>query len=176
MKTRTIGIVFLLCCGIAAAGCAKKEVVKQDEPLAQTATPPAETTTPVQDQQAAKDTTVTDESLKDVMAFDTIYFDFDSFTLSDAARATLDKNAQSMLKRSGDKVRLEGNCDERGSDEYNLALGEKRAKAALNYLLTLGVPQDRLSVISYGEEKPADQGHDEAAWAKNRRVEFIIAK
>jgi peptidoglycan-associated lipoprotein len=176
MKTRTIGIVFLLCCGIAAAGCAKKEVVKQDEPLAQTAAPSAETTTPVQDQQAAKDTTVTDESLKDVMAFDTIYFDFDSFTLSDAARATLDKNAQSMLKRSGDKIRLEGNCDERGSDEYNLALGEKRAKAALNYLLTLGVPQDRLSVISYGEEKPADQGHDEAAWAKNRRVEFIIQK
>ncbi len=176
MKTRTIGIMFLLCCGIAAAGCAKKEVVKQEEPLAQTATPPAETTTPVQDQQAAKDTTVTDESLKDVMAFETIYFDFDSFVLKEDARAILEQNAQLIQKRAGSKVRLEGHCDEQGSDEYNLALGEKRAKAALNYLLTLGVPQDRLSVISYGEEKPASQGHDEAAWAKNRRVEFIIQK
>lgn len=177
MKTRTIGIMFLLCCGIAAAaGCAKKEVVKQDQAITQPPVAPPKDTTPVQDQQAAKDTTVADENLKDVMAFDTIYFDFDSFVLSDAARAMLDKNAQLMLKRTGDKIRLEGNCDERGSDEYNLALGEKRAKAALNYLLTLGVPQERLNVISYGEEKPANQGHDEAAWAKNRRVDFIILK
>ncbi len=178
MKTRTIGMMLLLCCGlVAAAGCAKKEVVKQDETLAQPAvTPPKEPATPVQDQQAAKDTTAKEEGLKEASAFETIYFDFDSFTLSDAARAILDKNAQFMLKRTGDKIRLEGNCDERGSDEYNLALGEKRAKAALNYLLTLGVPQDRLSVISYGEEKPADPGHDEAAWAKNRRVDFVIIK
>ncbi len=178
MKTRTIGMMLLLCCGIfAAAGCAKKEVVKQDETLAQTAAQPKETATPVQDQQAAKDTTVKDEGMKETaMAFETIYFDFDSFALSDAARATLDKNAQLLQKKTGDKIRLEGNCDERGSDEYNLALGEKRAKAALNYLLTLGVPQDSLSVISYGKEKPVDPGHDEAAWAKNRRVDFVIVK
>lgn len=178
MKTRTIGMMLLLCCGIfAAAGCAKKEVVKQDETPAQTVAQPKETATPVQDQQAAKDTTVKDEGLNDAaLAFETIYFDFDSFTLTDAARASLDKSAQLMQKKAGDKVRLEGNCDERGSDEYNLALGEKRAKAALNYLLTLGVPQDRLSVISYGKEKPADPGHDEAAWAKNRRVDFTIVK
>lgn len=179
MKTRTIGMMLLLCCGIvAAAGCAKKEVVKQDEAVVQTpVAPPKEPATPVQDQQAAKDTTVKDEGMKEAaLAFETIYFDFDSFTLSDSARAILDKNAQLLQKKTGDKVRLEGNCDERGSDEYNLALGEKRAKSALNYLLTLGVPQDRLSVISYGKEKPADPGHDEAAWAKNRRVDFVIVK
>jgi peptidoglycan-associated lipoprotein len=80
-----------------------------------------------------------------------------------------------MIKKdSAAKVRIEGNCDERGSDEYNLALGEKRAKAAMEYLVTLGIPAERLSVISYGKEKPADPGHDEAAWAKNRRDEFVV--
>ena len=81
-----------------------------------------------------------------------------------------------MKKNSALKVRIEGHCDERGSDEYNLALGERRAKAAMNYLVTLGIADKRLSVISYGKEKPVDPGHDEAAWAKNRRAEFVIQK
>jgi peptidoglycan-associated lipoprotein len=80
------------------------------------------------------------------------------------------------MKNNSLKVQIEGNCDERGSDEYNLALGEKRAKSAMKYLETLGVPAERLSVISYGKEKPADPGHDEAAWAKNRRDEFVLIK
>ncbi|HYS43726.1 MAG TPA: OmpA family protein, partial [Geobacteraceae bacterium] len=89
----------------------------------------------------------------------------------------LNKNAEYLLKKSVSlKIQIEGHCDERGSDEYNLALGEKRAKAALNYLVTLGVPAARLSFISYGKEKPADPGHDDAAWAKNRRDEFAIVK
>jgi peptidoglycan-associated lipoprotein len=74
------------------------------------------------------------------------------------------------------RVSIEGHCDERGSDEYNLALGEKRAKAAMSYLVTLGVPAARLSIISYGEEKPLDAGHGEDVWAKNRRAEFVIVK
>jgi peptidoglycan-associated lipoprotein len=73
-------------------------------------------------------------------------------------------------------VQIQGNCDERGSDEYNLALGERRAKVAMDYLATLGVPAERLSIISYGKEKPVDPGHDEAAWAKNRRDDFAIIK
>lgn len=72
------------------------------------------------------------------------------------------------------KIQIEGHCDERGSDAYNLALGERRAKAALQYLVTLGIPDKRLSVISYGKEKPADPGHDETSWSKNRRDEFVI--
>ena len=71
-------------------------------------------------------------------------------------------------------MRIEGHCDERGSDEYNLALGEQRAQAAARYLTTLGISGERLSTISFGKEKPADPGHDENAWAKNRRDEFII--
>jgi len=106
----------------------------------------------------------------------TIYFDYDSYTLRQEERDTLYSNAEYMLKKFKGKVKLEGHCDERGSDEYNLALGENRAKTALNYLLTLGVPEERLSIISYGKEKPVDDGHTEEAWAKNRRVEFTIVK
>ena len=71
-------------------------------------------------------------------------------------------------------VQIQGHCDERGTNEYNLALGERRAMAAYNYLVTLGVPGDRLSTISYGEEMPVDPGHNEEAWAKNRRDEFKV--
>jgi peptidoglycan-associated lipoprotein len=105
-----------------------------------------------------------------------INFAFDSYALSQASRDTLYSNAEYLLKKYKGKIVLEGHCDERGSDEYNIALGENRAKAAMNYLLTLGVPADQLSVVSYGKERPLDPGHDEAAWAKNRRVEFTPAK
>jgi len=106
----------------------------------------------------------------------TINFDFDSYVLSQSARDILYNNADYLLKKYKGKVKLEGHCDERGSDEYNLALGENRSKAALNYLLTLGVPADQLSIISYGKERPLDTGSTEEAWAKNRRVEFTIIK
>ena len=109
-------------------------------------------------------------------ALEKIYFDFDSFVLSGQSRDSLSRDAKLLLKNGSAKVQIEGHCDERGSDEYNLALGEKRAKAAMNYLVTLGVPSSQLSFISYGKEKPADSGHDEAAWAKNRRDEFVVIK
>ena len=101
-----------------------------------------------------------------------INFEFDSFALSQQARDILYANAEYLLKNYKGKLKLEGHCDERGSDEYNLALGENRAKAALNYLLTLGVPASQLSIISYGKERPLDPASTEEAWAKNRRVEF----
>jgi len=103
-----------------------------------------------------------------------IYYDYDSYVLTEPAKRILDEKISFLKRYARVRVTVEGHCYERGTTEYNLAL--ERAKAALNYLLTLGIPQDRLSVISYGEEKPADQGHDEAAWAKNRRVDFIIQK
>jgi peptidoglycan-associated lipoprotein len=110
-------------------------------------------------------------------AFETIYFDFDKSDLRQDARDVLSKNANILLKEKPTaKVQIAGNCDERGSAEYNLALGERRAKSAEQYLITLGVAADRLSIISYGKEKPAVEGNDEAAWAKNRRDEFVIVK
>jgi len=101
-----------------------------------------------------------------------IHFDFDQFTLSPEARQTLAANATIIKAAPGLRVRIEGHCDERGSDEYNLALGERRAQAAKDYLVSLGVPTDRLELISYGEELPLDPASNEAAWAKNRRAEF----
>ncbi len=105
-----------------------------------------------------------------------IHFDFDSYLLTQPSRDKLYSNADFILKKYRGKIKLEGHCDERGTDEYNLALGENRAKSALNYLLTLGVPAEQLSIISYGEERPLDNGHTEEAWAMNRRVEFAIVK
>jgi peptidoglycan-associated lipoprotein len=101
-----------------------------------------------------------------------INFDFDQFTLSAEARAILGENAKYLNAMSNVQVVIEGHCDERGSDEYNLALGESRALAAKSYLVSLGISANRLSVISYGEEKPLVKASGEEAWAQNRRAEF----
>jgi peptidoglycan-associated lipoprotein len=103
-----------------------------------------------------------------------IYFAFDRYDLSDEARRILTENAKTALAHPSLVIQIEGHCDERGSSEYNLALGERRAVSAKLYLIRLGVKGDQLSTISYGEEMPADPGHTEAAWAKNRRCHFII--
>lgn len=105
-----------------------------------------------------------------------IYFDFDKSNLKTDATATLDKNAEWLSKNPTHKIRIEGNCDERGTIEYNVALGERRANSAKQYLIKLGVAADRLSTISYGKEKPLNPGHDEAAWAKNRRDDFKVVE
>ena len=104
----------------------------------------------------------------------TVYFDFDKFNLRADARASLDQNI-ALLKEFPDAiVKLEGHCDERGTVEYNIALGEKRADAAKTYLVNNGIQANRVSTISYGKERPVDPRHTEDAWAKNRRVEFKI--
>ena len=105
-----------------------------------------------------------------------VYFDFDKSELKADARATLDKKAAWLRANSGYKVRIEGHCDERGTSEYNMALGERRANAAWKYLNALGVSGKRMYTISYGELMPADPGHNERAWAKNRRDEFKLVK
>ncbi len=103
----------------------------------------------------------------------TIYFDFDRSELKAEARGVLKGIAEAM-NGNDLSVRIEGHCDERGTSEYNMALGERRAQAAKRYLIQLGVPGSRLSTISYGEEKPADSGHNEGAWSRNRRDEFTV--
>ena len=103
-----------------------------------------------------------------------IQFDFDKADLRPDAVQTLSGNAGRIKQESGLNVRIEGHCDERGTVEYNLALGDRRARAAKEYLVSQGVPAGRLSTISYGKEKPLDPGHTEAAWAQNRRDEFLF--
>jgi peptidoglycan-associated lipoprotein len=103
-----------------------------------------------------------------------IHFDFDRADLRSDAIQTLTENASSIKTHSGIPIRIEGHCDERGTTEYNLALGDRRARAAKEYLVSAGVPAQRLRTISYGKEKPLDPGHSESAWASNRRAEFVF--
>ncbi|QWV92953.1 peptidoglycan-associated lipoprotein Pal [Geomonas oryzisoli] len=199
MKKTLKRLAPVLCTGVFIfSGCAKQQAVKSDQPVAPSATTqqaaPAKVQAPAAPQQAMPMTTalpatsikaepiqsqpaaLTNNEAALAGALEKIYFDFDSDVLSDAARKTLTENYAKLKATPNVKIRIEGNCDERGSDEYNLALSERRAQSAMKYLVSLGIPASRLSTIGYGEEKPAVAGHDEAAWAKNRRDEFSINK
>jgi peptidoglycan-associated lipoprotein len=105
-----------------------------------------------------------------------VHFDLDSAALGDEARATLEKHALWLQGHRDVKVTVEGHCDERGTVDYNLALGEQRARAAREYLVSLGVSAARLRVVSYGKERPLDPGNNEAAWARNRRAHFAVSR
>lgn len=179
---------------LIAGGCANKEAVKKEEavvpPVAVEKAEPAkpieavEQAPPVEQVKPAQEEVVSsvaptagEKSAVAESSFEIVYFDFDKSDLRQDARDVLSKNAETILKSfAGAKIQIEGHCDERGSAEYNLALGEHRAKSVLKYLTTLGVKAENLSAISYGEEKPAVKGSDEGAWAKNRRAEFVIIK
>jgi peptidoglycan-associated lipoprotein len=102
------------------------------------------------------------------------FFDFDDFTLRNDAKSALDNDAKYLEKNAGARINVEGHCDERGSVEYNLALGEKRAKSAKDYLVSYGIAANRITTISYGKERPFAQGHDESAWSQNRRAHFVV--
>ncbi len=104
----------------------------------------------------------------------TVYFDFDKFDLRDDTKTSLSVNYELLSEFTDAIIKIEGHCDERGTVEYNLSLGEKRAKAVMDYLTGLGINAARLSVISYGKERPVDTGSNEDAWSKNRRCEFRI--
>lgn len=177
MKNSFKGLVVALgAVAVMAAGCAKEEVVKKDEPVFEQQTvapapppPPVEAPAPapvVQEEVAAK--------ASEVVQLETVYFDFDRSDLRQDTRDVLSRNAEAILKSASAKIKIEGHCDERGSDEYNLALGDRRANSVAQYLINLGVSADRISTISFGKEKPAVEGSDEAAWAKNRRAEFVV--
>jgi peptidoglycan-associated lipoprotein len=151
-----LGLVFSGCC------CPKKKAV---EPPAETVAAPPEV-----------NEEVPPPAPEPAVSLDPIYFDFDKSAITSDAKAILDKNAEWISKNPTAKIRVEGNCDERGTNEYNMALGERRANTAKQYLLNLGVSADRLTMVSYGEEKPMDPGHDEAAWTKNRRDDFKVVE
>lgn len=152
---------------VALTGCAKKAKVTEAAAPAAPAAAAAPAATAPAAAQTAGVSVVTEAGLERV------HFEFDSYTLDDAAKRVLGQNAEWLKANAGAKITIEGHCDERGSDTYNLALGENRAKAAKAFLVTLGVAGDRINLISYGEEKPLDPASTEAAWAKNRRAEFV---
>ena len=103
-----------------------------------------------------------------------VHFDFDKSNITDESAQVLQRKAQALRQYANFKIQIQGNCDDRGSNEYNLALGQRRAESVRKYLVSLGISPDRLSTISFGEERPIAQGQNEQAWAMNRRDEFVI--
>lgn len=170
-----LSVVFFALSFVWFASCAKRVVEDEGRVVAEQ-----------DDMQGVKGEGVTEEELeaarrkvaelreKESIKISNIYFAFDDFSLSEEAKKTLLEDAAWLLNNPQEEVVIEGHCDERGTAEYNIALGERRANSAKRYLMNLGVKPGQLSTISYGEEKPADPGHDEEAWAKNRRAEFVI--
>lgn len=191
MRNYSYGLLVVLCSAFLLGGCAKKEVVKAEEPVVPAVAspeappvvpePPPPPPVPTVKAEVVPEQVVTPEQPQKIVppepvqkiTLETIHFDFDSSELREPDRNILTINAGILMNKLKGNVQVEGHCDERGSAEYNLALGERRARGAMKYLVTLGVPDDRLSIISYGKEKPIDPGHDEEAWAKNRRAEFV---
>lgn len=111
---------------------------------------------------------------KDAFLNEHVYFDFDKYNIRADMEPVLQSKADYMAANENLTVEVQGHCDERGTEAYNMALGDRRANAAANYMETLGVAASRMSTISYGEERPLDPGHDEAAWSQNRRAQFVI--
>lgn len=193
MKKMTIILVTLaFCCSLPLlmASCAKKQV-RMDEAVGPAVAAPeaaveeaepgyGETEVEFRDteeERLAKLKEEKEQKLKGAIQMfqsGNIYFDFDRAELKPEARATLKQKADWLMENSEFSVRIEGHCDERGTNEYNLALGERRANAAVEFLKTLGVSGNRLSTLSFGEERPAVSGHNEGAWAQNRRDEFKL--
>jgi len=144
-------------------------------PKTQPETPPIDTTPVVEEPvvEVVEEPPPPPPQLKESQ-FQTIYFDLDKFNLKGDARSSVDHNYQMLNEFPDVIVKIEGHCDERGTVEYNISLGEKRAKAAMDYMVGLGIEPNRITTISYGKERPVDAASNEAAWSKNRRCEFRI--
>ena len=192
-------MILILCLGLIMTGCPKKTVV-QEEPSIQK----SEEASKLEAERAAKEARekelarIKEEEAKKARekefekslvakkepgiegeVFESkllkdIYFDFDKYDIRPEDTGILKENVALLMKYPNVKIQIEGHCDERGTVEYNLALGERRANSTKKYLISLGLSGDRISTISYGKEKPLDPGHHEAAWAKNRRAHFVI--
>jgi peptidoglycan-associated lipoprotein len=190
MKRSILYIAMVLAClGLIMTGC-RTTVVKKDEASAKKEAPAAKYEArgeskegkPGEDQAkkdfekslVAKKEAGIEGQIYETKLLKDIYFDFDRFDIRKGDADILKENAAWIKKSPNMKIQVEGHCDERGTAEYNLALGERRANSVQKYLVSLGLPGNQISIISYGEEKPADPGHTEEAWAKNRRAHFVI--
>jgi peptidoglycan-associated lipoprotein len=196
-------MILLLCLGLVLVGCPKKTVVKEEPSTKGTEalTAEKEKAVKLEAEKAAKEkemASLREEEAKKVKGSEfekslvakkepgiegevleskllkDIHFGFDKFDIRPGDAEILKENAALLKKYPGVKIQIEGHCDERGTNEYNLALGQRRANSTKKYLTSLGISPDRISIISYGEEKPLDPSHHEEAWAKNRRAHTII--
>jgi peptidoglycan-associated lipoprotein len=199
----SITAIILCCCiGIVLPGCAKKNVTKQDPVILDQQAEAAavererervrletEKARKEKEEAARRATEAEKELEKSLVAkkypgiegevFESsllkdVYFEFDRYDIRPEATPFLKENAALLMKYPKMKIQIEGHCDERGTSEYNLSLGERRANSAMNQLISLGISRDRISTISFGEERPFDSTHTEAAWSKNRRAHMVI--
>ncbi|MFC1528400.1 peptidoglycan-associated lipoprotein Pal [Candidatus Latescibacterota bacterium] len=154
-----------------ATGCGKKKTAPASTPTVKA--PERKPAPQPRVQQAPRKT---DEKLTvpSDLKLSTIYFDYDKSNIRSDQRSSLADNAAILSKYSTVRIRIEGHCDERGSDEYNLALGQRRADSARQYLTEYGISSSRITTLTYGESRPVSLGHNESSWAQNRRCEFII--
>ena len=193
--------ILILCLGLFLAGCPKKTVViNRDQASVQKSEEAArlERERAAQEAKERESAKLSEENLKgptggelekslvvkkesgiegevfESKLLKDIHFDFDKYDIPRTDEAILKENAVFLKKNPKMKIQIEGHCDERGTVEYNLALGERRANNTKKYLVSLGIPSDRISAISYGKERPFEKGHSEEAWAKNRRAHIIV--
>ncbi len=171
----------ILCLGLILIGCPKKTVVKE-EPSVKKESEQTKEMKPKEEQGAKelekslvakKEPGIEGEVLESKLLKD-IHFDFDKYNIRREDTEILKGNAALLKKNPKITIQIEGHCDERGTVEYNLALGERRANNTKKYLVSLGVSADRISTISYGKERPLDPGHNEEAWARNRRAHIVV--
>lgn len=204
VKKSFIVLILILCIGLILTGCPKKTVVKEEpsaRKAEEQAVAEREKAAKLEAEKAARErelARISEEEAKrakekefekslvakrepgiagevfESKMLKDIHFDFDKYDIRPEDAEILKENASLLMRYPRVEIQIEGHCDERGTNEYNLALGERRANAARNYLVSLGITADRIATISYGEERPVDPGHHEEAWAKNRRDHFVI--
>jgi peptidoglycan-associated lipoprotein len=164
VKFKLTVLLIILAAFVLAMGCGKKPPPPPPEPppVTQKEPPPPPPPPPPAEPEIAP------------LQLTTIYFEYDKSDIRPDARDIMAQNARSLAEHPTATIRVEGNCDERGTDEYNMALGERRANAAKEYLVNYGIDGGKISTISYGESRTADPGHNEEAWAKNRRDDFRV--
>jgi peptidoglycan-associated lipoprotein len=174
MQLLSYAMSAIIIIGVMLTGCTKKavqsEMMGEELKSKETASTVSETpqTKPVEEE-------VSQAAVKEVaaIAIGDIFFDYDRFSIRDDAKPILEDNARYLKANKNLKVVIEGHCDERGAAEYNIALGERRASAAQKYLTDLGIDQSRISIVSYGKEKPFCADHNEQCWQENRRAHFV---
>ncbi len=155
---------------VGAVGCAKKAT--QTAPPPPVSTPATPTPTPTPTTTPTTPATPAMDAASLVRGMQTVFFSLDSWSLDDGARSALDANARVLRDNLSLNVTIQGHCDERGTVEYNQALGEKRAEAVKQYFADAGIALSRMGTVSFGKERPAVEGQDESAWSRNRRAEF----
>jgi peptidoglycan-associated lipoprotein len=182
-KKSLIVTILILCIALIMTGCPKKTVMKEEpsvkkeeavRPEAERKAKESKAQEELEKSMIAKKTPGVEGEVFESSLLKDIHFDYEKYDIRPGDVAIQKGNADLLKKYHNVKIQIEGHCDERGTVEYNLALGERRANSTRNYLVSIGVSPERISTISYGKERPLDPAHNEEAWAKNRRAHTII--